>query len=97
MPQDEKVRAVIFNLMVLITGGALGFGSSQALLATRVAAAEVEVTNLKKVTGELKQADKDESERTDRRIANLISLQTEQVKQGTELISLIRVQNQMKP
>ena len=91
----EKAKWVI-GILLSITMFSLGFGVSQMTLASEVHVNSNRITTLERSIIDLHQADLDEGHRSDTRIFEAVGLMKELVKQNTELISLIRVQYQIK-
>lgn len=83
----EKRQGLIINILLTITGLSFGFGASQLTMAKDL---HVTVTNVENLRHEFEQ----EKDRTDKRIFSVVTLVEKMTQQNTELITLIRVQNQ---
>lgn len=94
----NKIWTQLF-LAVLIAAcsGAVGYGFSQREIGIQVAVNTRVIQSLQDADNAIRKDFDAERQRTDTRIVELVGLVKEVIKMDTELITLIRVQNQMKP
>ncbi len=83
------------HLMTAIFSASLGFGITMASAVNRVAVHSSQIGYLQKAADELKQQDSINQKETNQHIQALTNLITEQMKQTSELIALIKLQNRI--
>ena len=93
---DDKGRRIGFNILLALCSASIGFGASQMTLASEVHVSTAKVEANRKELDDVRIALREERASTDARIFELTGLMKEQIRNSTELITLIRVQKQIK-
>jgi hypothetical protein len=81
-------RQIFVAVLIALCSGSMGFGVSQITVVRDVAQAKSDI-------GYLQKGDVEERQRADARVNMLADLMKEQLKLNTELIGLVKVQNEL--
>lgn len=93
MPVHNGIwRLVFINVLTLLVGASLGFGTSQMYVVSDVRESKLQITNLKEADAQIRKDLFDERARTDGRIADLVRLMEKSTGLNQELVNLVKVQ-----
>ena len=88
-------QQVLVAMLIALCSGSIGFGASQMLIVSEVRKSANDIVYLKESDVMIRKELSDEHGRTDQRIFTLAGMVTKIIDQNSEVINLVKVQNEL--